>query len=133
MTFVFRQSRLFLLRRETLRVHEDRVEHAKPGLLARNRTVTIRFEQVAEIALDRRMLWSSLSVETTGGGGFTIHGLPRRQGDVAKRELETRIADKHERESLSEALDRLGRLRAEGLLTEHEFVAAKRAVFRRAA
>jgi hypothetical protein len=132
-TFVFRQSRLFFPRRETLRVHDDRVEHARPGLLARTRTVTVRFEQVAEIALDRRMFWSSLSVETTGGGGFTIHGLRRRHGDLAKRELENRLADMHAKESLSEALERLGRLKAEGLLTEHEFLAAKGAVFRRAA
>lgn len=133
MTFVFRQSWLFGPRRETLRIHADRVEHAKPGILARTRTVSVRFEQIAEIVLDRRMLWSSLTVETTGGGGFTIHGLRRPQGDVAKRELERGIAEMHAAESLAEALDRLGRLKAEGLLTEQEFVAAKGAVFRRAA
>jgi hypothetical protein len=132
-TYVFRQSWLFGPLRETLRLHDDRVEHAKPGILARTRTLTIRLEQVAEIALDRRMIWSSVTVDTTGGGGFTIHGLRRQQGDLAKRELESRIAEAHARESLAESLERLGRLKAEGLLTDREFSAAKDAVFRRAA
>jgi hypothetical protein len=132
-TYVFRQSWLFGLRRETIRIHRDRIDHAKPGIVARTRTVTVRFEHIAEIVLDRRMLWSSLSVETTGGGGFTIHGLRRLHGDLAKRELERGIAEMHAAESLADALDRLGRLKTEGLLTEQEFVAAKGAVFRRAA
>jgi hypothetical protein len=133
MTFVFRQSRLFGPRRETLYVYEDRLEHATPGFLARTRTVTVRYEQIAEVALDRRLIWSSLHVETTGGGGFTIHGLRRRFGDLAKRELQDRIAAAHAYESVSEALERLGRLKTAGLLTDAEFVAAKETVFRRAA
>jgi len=133
MTYSVRQSRLFALRPETIRIHDDRVEHAKPGFVARTRTATVRYEHVAQIALDRRLFWSSLSVETTGGGGFTIEGLRRDGADTARRELEGRIAAVHARESVSEALDRLGRLRENGLLTDREFVAAKGAVFRRAA
>ena len=133
LSFVFRQSRLFAPRRETVRIHEDHVEHARPGLLARTRTITIRYEQVAQVALDRRMVWSSLSVETTGGGGFVIHGLRHRQADAAKRELDSRISAAHARESVAEALERLGGLKEKGLLTEQEFSAAKGAVFRRAA
>src|SRR5205085_753749 len=111
MTYSVRQSRLFALRPQTLRIHDDRVEHAKPGLLARTRTATVRYEHVAQIALDRRLFWSSLSVETTGGGGFAIEGLRHRGGDAAKQELEGRIAAVHARESVSQALERLGKLR----------------------
>lgn len=133
MILAFRQSRLYGLRRETLRVHPDRIEHAKPGYVGRTRTVTVRYEQVSEVALDRRLVWSSIHVETTGGGGFAIHGLRRRLGDVAKREIDDRVQAVHAKESLAEALERLGRLKAEGLLTPDEFAAAKQTVFKRAA
>lgn len=133
LALVFRQSRLFAPRREVLRVSSDRVEHVKPGLVARSRTVTIRYEQVAQVTLDRRLIWSSLAVESTGAGGFTIDGLRRRQADMAKTQIDLRIADAHARESVGDALERLGQLREKGLLTEREFSAAKGAVFRTAA
>jgi hypothetical protein len=130
---VFRQSRLFGPRRETLRVHPDRIEHAKPGFVGRTRTVTVRYEHVAEVVLDRRLVWSSIQVETTGGGGIVIHGLRRRLGELAKGEIDDRVNAVHAKESLAEALERLGRLKAEGLLTPEEFAAAKQTVFKRAA
>ena len=133
MISVFQQSLLYGPRRETLRIHPDRIEHAKRGYIRRTRTVTVRYEQVAEVVLDKRLVWSSIQVETTGGGGITIHGLRRRQGDVAKREIDDQVRAVHAKESLTEALDRLGRLKAEGLLTPEEFAAAKQTVFKRAA
>jgi hypothetical protein len=132
---VLRQSRLFAraLRPETIAVYGDRVEHARPGLLARTRTVTVRYEQVAQVSLDRRLVWSALAVDTTGGGGFVLDGLRRRDADAAKAKLDRLIGDAHARESVAEALERLSRLREQGLLTDFEFHAAKGAVFRNAA
>src|SRR5205823_4530100 len=56
---VLRQSRLFAraLRRETVAVFGDRIEHVRPGLIGRTRTVTVRYEQVAQVSLDRRLVW----------------------------------------------------------------------------
>ena len=132
---VLRQSRLFAraLRPETIAVYGDRVEHARPGLLARTRTVTVRYEQVAQVSLDRRLVWSALAVDTTGGGGFVLDGLRRRDADGAKAKLDRLIAEAHGRESVAEALERLSTLRERGLLTDFEFHAAKGAVFRNAA
>jgi hypothetical protein len=132
---VLRQSRWFARapRRESIVVYADRIEHLRPGLVARTRTLTVRYEQVAQVTLDRRLVWCALAVGTTGGADFVIDGLRRREADVAKAKLDRLIADVHARESVAEALERLGSLREKGLLTDFEFLAAKGAVFRNAA
>jgi hypothetical protein len=132
---VLRQSRWFArpLRRETIVVYADRIEHVRPGLVARTRTVTVRYEQIAQVTLDRRLIWCALTVGTTGAAGFVLDGLGRREADAAKAKLDRLIADVHARESVAEALERLGSLREKGLLTDFEFLAAKGAVFRHAA
>jgi hypothetical protein len=132
---VLRQSRWFARtpRRERVVIHADRVEHLRPGLVGRTRTVTVRYEQIAQVMLDRRLVWSALAVGTTGGADFVIDGLRRREADAAKAKLDRLIADVHARESVAEALERLGGLREKGLLTDFEFLAAKGAVFREAA
>ena len=132
---VLRQSRWFARapKRESLAVYADRIEHVRPGLVGRTRTVTVRYEQVAQVTLDRRLVWCALAVGTTGGADFVIDGLRRREADAAKRKLDRLIADVHARESVAEALERLGGLREKGLLTDFEFLAAKGAVFRNAA
>jgi hypothetical protein len=132
---VLRQSRWFARapRPESIAVYADRVEHMRPGFVSRTRTVTVRHEQVAQVMLDRRLVWSALAVGTTGGGDFVIDGLRRREADTAKAKLDRLIAEIHARESVAEALERLGGLRERGLLTDFEFLAAKGAVFRNAA
>ena len=95
--------------------------------------LSVRYEQVAQVSLDRRLVWSALAVDTTGGRGFVLDGLRRREADVAKAKLDGLIADAHGRESVAEALERLSTLRERGLLTDFEFHAAKGAVFRNAA
>jgi hypothetical protein len=131
---VLRQSRWFARpRRETISVYSDRIEHVRPGLIARSRTSAIRYEQVAQVTLDRRLVWSALGIETTGGGGFVLDGLRTGVADDVKTTLRRLIGDAHARESVSDALERLSRLRENGLLTDFEFHAAKGAVFRNAA
>ena len=132
---VLRQSRWFARtpRRESIVVHADRIEHLRPGLVARTRTVTVRYEQIAQVTLDRRLIWSALAVGTTGGADFVIDGLRRQEADIAKTKLDKLIAEVHARESVADALERLGGLREKGLLTDFEFLAAKGAVFRNAA
>ena len=132
---VLRQSRWFARapRRESIVVHADRIEHLRPGLVARTRTLTVRYEQVAQVTLDRRLVWSALAVGTTGGADFVIDGLRRREADAAKTTIDSLIADAHARESVADALERLSGLREKGLLTDFEFLAAKGAVFRNAA
>ena len=132
---VLRQSRWFARapKRESILVYADRIEHLRPGLVARTRMVTVRYEQVAQVRLDRRLIWSALAVGTTGGADFVMDGLRRAEADAAKRQLDRLIADAQARVSVTDSLERLGNLREKGLLTEFEFLAAKGAVFRNAA
>jgi hypothetical protein len=132
---VLRQSRWFARapKRESIVVYADRIEHLRPGLVARTRMVTVRYEQVAQVRLDRRLIWSALAVGTTGGADFVMDGLRRAEADAAKAQLDRLIADAQARVSVTDALERLGNLREKGLLTEFEFLAAKGAVFRNAA
>jgi hypothetical protein len=132
---VLRQSRWFARapKRETIVVYADRIEHLRPGFVSRTRMVTVRYEQVAQVRLDRRLIWSALAVGTTGGADFVMDGLRRVDADGAKKKLDRLIADAQARVSVTDSLERLGNLREKGLLTEFEFLAAKGAVFRNAA
>ena len=132
---VLHQSRWFARapKRESIVVYADRIEHLRPGLVARTRMVTVRYEQVAQVRLDRRLIWSALAVGTTGGADFVMDGLRGADADAAKARLDKLIADAQAKVSVTDALERLGNLRDKGLLTEFEFLAAKGAVFRNAA
>jgi hypothetical protein len=116
----------------SLRVFEDRVECTKPRLIARGSTDTIRYEQIAQVVVNRGLTWSALAVETNGGGGFRIGGLKKDRADEAKAMIDERVARLREASmpvgpsaSLVEQLAQLAALRDSNALTEEEFVAAK--------
>jgi hypothetical protein len=119
----------------TLRVYDDRVECTKPGLLTRGATDTIRYEQIAQVVVDRRIMWSKLAVETNGGGGFQIAGLNKDEADTAKTLIDERVARLQTATAATHATDtappiatqlaQLGALRESGVLTDDEFAVAK--------
>jgi hypothetical protein len=129
------------MRPKTLRVYRDRVECTKPGLISRGTTITIPYEQVAQVTVQRGLAWSALEIKTSGGSGFVVNGLPRADADAAKAEIDGRVAAVHGRtapvrrieQGFGHELERLARLREEGLLSEWEFLEAKSALFRGAA
>ena len=137
-----RQSRLYhddsSRRPKTLRVYRDRVECTKPGLISRGSTITIPYEQIAQVSVQRGIAWSALEIKTSGGSGFLVNGLPRAEADAAKAEIDGRVAAVHGRRptvarperGFGDELERLARLREEGLLSEWEFLEAKTALFR---
>jgi DNA helicase IV / RNA helicase N terminal len=136
-----RQSRLYhdesSMRPKTLRIYRDRVECTKPGLLSRGSTITVPYEQIAQVAVQRGVAWSALEIKTSGGSGFVVNGLPRAEADAAKAEIDARVAAAHGRQAphgldvgFAHQLGRLARLREEGLLSEWEFLEAKAALFR---
>ena len=137
-----RQSRLYhdesSLRPKTLRIYRDRVECTKPGFISRGSTITVPYEQVAQVTVQRGVAWSALEIKTSGGSGFVVNGLPRAEADAAKAAIDGRVAAVHGRASPAPGvergfgyeLERLARLREEGLLSEWEFLEAKAALFR---
>jgi hypothetical protein len=90
--------------------------------------------------VQRGVAWSALEIKTSGGSGFVVSGLPRAEADAAKAAIDGRLAavhgrrpqaHEHEREhGFGHELERLARLREEGLLSEWEFLEAKAALFR---
>ncbi|HVS84224.1 MAG TPA: SHOCT domain-containing protein [Gaiellaceae bacterium] len=116
-----------------LRVYDDRVECQKPGVWTRGSTDTIRYEQMAQVIVARGMVWSSLSVETNGGGGFKIDGLKKDDADRAKALMDDRIALVHQERgsttpatpAIADQLAQLAALRESGALTDDEFSQAK--------
>ena len=125
------------MRPKTLRIYRDRVECTKPGLLSRGSTITVPYEQIAQVAVQRGVAWSALEIKTSGGSGFVVNGLPRAEADAAKAEIDARVAAAHGRQAphgldagFAHELGRLARLREEGLLSEWEFLEAKAALFR---
>jgi hypothetical protein len=60
--------------------------------VTRGTTDTIRYEQIAQVLIDRRVMWSSRRVETNGGGGFTVGGLKKDPADAAKELIDQRVA-----------------------------------------
>ncbi len=118
----------------TLRVFEDRVECRTPGLLTRGTLETIHYGQIAQVAIDRRVTWSKLAVETNGGGGFAIGGLKKTDAEAAKALIDERVAQvrssvptsaPESTTSVADELAKLSVLRDSGALTEEEFAAAK--------
>jgi hypothetical protein len=117
----------------TLTVFEDRVEHLQPGLVGHGQTDSVRYEQIAQVYLDKGMKWSKLAIQTTGGGGFGIAGLNKREAEEAKVLIEERIARARmpqqqaapAQASLAEQMSQLAALRDSGALTEEEFAASK--------
>jgi len=53
-------------------------------LLGGGATDTVRYEQIAQVLIDRGFKWSRLAIESTGGGGFVIAGLNKNvpRGDL---------------------------------------------------
>jgi hypothetical protein len=137
-----RQSRFYhdesSLKPKTLRIYHDRIECTRPGLISRGSTITVPYEQVAQVTVQRGVAWSGLEIKTSGGSGFVVNGLPRAAADAAKAEIDGRVAAVHGRAAparehdhgFGHELERLARLREEGLLSEWEFLEAKAALFR---
>jgi len=116
----------------TLRVFADRVECTQPGLVGSGTTESIRYEQIAQVFIDRGLRWNRLAIETTGGGGFGIAGINRGDADAAKALIEERIersrapvAAPTAAPSIADQIAQLAALRDSGALSDEEFAAAK--------
>lgn len=118
-------------------IFEDRVEERTPGLLGRRKSQSIRFAQVAQVAMKRGLPFCRLTIESTGGHSIVVEGLTRVNADRAKEEVDTRMrlaagmetgADSLRSTATSEELARLADLKERGLLTEEEFAAAKKSL-----
>jgi hypothetical protein len=116
----------------TLRVFEDRVECTQPGLVGSGSTDSVRYDQIAQVFIDRGLRWSRLAIQTTGGGGFGIAGINKNEAETAKALIEERIARSRTSgpapavaPSIADQITQLAALHDSGALSDEEFAAAK--------
>ena len=116
----------------TLRVFEDHVECTQPGLVGGGTTDSVRYEQIAQVFVDRGLKWSRLAIQTTGGGGFGIAGVSKSDADAARTLIDERIARSRNpvpaptaAPAIADEIARLAALRDSGALSEDEFAVAK--------
>jgi Bacterial PH domain len=69
-----------------LHIDDDRVELIETDRLFRKNRRSMRFDQVAQVALRQGPMFSRITIESTGGHTFTVTGLPA--GDAAKVKAE---------------------------------------------
>jgi hypothetical protein len=129
------------LRPNRLYIYEDRIEDVNPGVARRQSHQVIRYPQVAQVAAKKGLAWSSLIIETVGGGSITVKGLPWELAEPARIEIDQRVGKAWRTPTsaqaaeptvaasgLADELARLGELRASGVPSEEEFASAKRAL-----
>lgn len=115
-----------------LRIYEDRVEYHQNAMISRGLTQTIRHTDIAQVAVLRGIAYSSLSVQSVGGGGFTATGVRKSEADRAKALIDKLVAQArtgsapaNDKANLADQLAQLSTLHEAGSLTDEEFAAAK--------
>ncbi len=127
-----------MLTPNVIRVWPDRIEEHEEHALRKSGTQAISFHQVSEVSVSRGIVWSDISVESTGGKSITMEGIPKGDADRVKKLIDDAVfalrsgtvappaptasapvAD------LADQLRKLADLRDRGILTEDEFATQK--------
>jgi hypothetical protein len=129
----FKGGRLFTP--NVIRVWPDRIEEYEHHAIRKKGTQAISFQQVSEVSMSRGLVWSDVSVESTGGKSITMDGIPKGDADRVKKMIDDAVfASKRGPVSapvaaaapdLADQLRKLADLRDQGILTEDEFSAQK--------
>ena len=112
---------------------EDRIEEHDLGFLKKT-VQSLRYGQVARVALSRGMLFTELRIESTGGQEIAVQGLRNARAVEAKRLIEERVTRAVRPDAAGaptgpeERLRALTRLRDDGVLTEADFERKKREI-----
>ena len=118
-----------------IRVWPDRIEEYEHHAIRKKGTQAISFQQVSEVSVSRGLVWSTISVESTGGKSITMIGIPKADAERVKKMIDDAVfASKRgpavapapaAAPDLADQLRKLADLRDQGILTEDEFLAQK--------
>ena len=121
----FRPNRIF--------VYADRLEEHNPGLIKR-KIQKLRYEQIAQIGIDRGPIFATLRIESTGGAVMVVKGLAKDEANKAEVIIRERIQQSSQMNqnqpvvvngptsiSVADELQKLAALRDSGVVTEEEF------------
>jgi hypothetical protein len=132
----FKGHRLFTP--NVIRVWPDRVEEYEHHALRKKETRTVNYRQVSEVSLARGLVWSNITIESTGGQSFELEGVPKADAERVKSLLDNAVAAARGGTSaapvaaasapvpdVADQLRKLADLRDQGILTDDEFAAQK--------
>ncbi len=120
-----------------VRIWPDRVEEYEHHAVRRKNTKAINFAQVAQVALNRGLKWTNITVESAGGHTIRLFGLPKDKADHVKALLDEKVHNAkvgiHQPAvstaqlmlDLPDQLRKLAVLRDQGILSEDEFAVQK--------
>jgi hypothetical protein len=135
-----------LLTPNVIRVWPDRVEEHQSHAIRKSETLSIRYDQVAQITLSKGMMFSEIVVESTGGRIITMQGMAKKDAERVKGFLDTgadsarnggtttivqQIPTAAPAASLADELTKLAKLRDDGILTDEEFAEQKAVLMNR--
>ena len=122
-----------------IRVWQDRVEEYEFHALRKKETRAIGYQQVSEVTLARGLVWSNISIESTGGKSIALVGVPKSEAEKVKTLLDDAVAAAKgggaaaapappatdRPVDVADQLQKLANLRDQGILTADEFAAQK--------
>ncbi|HEY1825640.1 MAG TPA: SHOCT domain-containing protein [Acidimicrobiales bacterium] len=116
-----------------IRVWPDRIEEHENHAIRKSGTQAIHFRQVAQVGIEKGLIFTNIVVESSGGHVIRLVGVPKEDGDKVKLMIDEAVKFAHKGQPTSSAptldvadqLMKLASLRDSGVLTEDEFLAQK--------
>ena len=122
-----------------IRVWPDRIEEHEKHAIRKTGTQAIHFRQVAQVAIEKGLIFTNISVESAGGHIIRLIGVPKEDGDKVKGMIDNAVQAAHSNRpptvvhaapqvDVADQLMKLAALRDSGVLTEEEFLTQKQKI-----
>lgn len=119
-----------------IRVWPDRIEEYENHAIRKSGTQAIHFRQVAQVAIEKGVIFTNITVESSGGHIIRLMGVPKDDGDKVKSLIDQAVKFAHSNQAsvvapkldIADQLTKLATLRDSGVLTEEEFLNQKKKI-----
>jgi hypothetical protein len=122
-----------------IRVWPDRIEEHENHAIRKSGTQAIHFKQVAQVGIEKGLIFTNINVESSGGHIIRLVGVPKDDGDKVKGMIDDAVRVAHGVQNsppihvapqidVVELLTKLAALRDSGILTDEEFLAQKQKI-----
>jgi len=120
-----------------IRVWPDRIEEHENHAIRKSGTQAIHFRQVAQVGIEKGLIFTNIIVESSGGHTIRLVGVPKEDGDKVKGMIDDAVKAAHGNQAVTSAntvvpqldiadqLTKLVALRDSGILTYEEFLVQK--------
>lgn len=122
-----------------IRVWPDRIEEHENHAIRKSGTQAIHFRQVAQVVIEKGLIFTNISVESSGGHVIRLVGVPKEDGDKVKGMIDEAVKFAHGHQpsaavqavpqvDVADQLTKLAALRDSGVLTDEEFLTQKQRI-----